>query len=67
MDTTQIDNCSDNYLIDAFIDLDADFDLCVTAAERARHQELRNELKEEIEARGYTVRAINGGWEIKQK
>lgn len=67
MDTTQIDNCSDNYLIDAFIDLDADFDLCVSEAERARHQECRDELKEEIEARGYTVRAIFGGWEIKQK
>lgn len=67
-DSSFIDNADDDTLIGAFLDLDGDFDLCVTQEQRDHHTRSMRELQEAIEERGYTVKTVGrGGWEIKRK
>lgn len=64
-DSSFMDNADDDTLIQAFLDLDGEFDLCVTQSERDRHSRSMRELQEAIEARGYTVRPVcsaSGEW-----
>jgi spore germination protein YaaH len=69
-DSSFIDNADDDTLIQAFLDLDGDFDLCVTQGDRDRHTQSMRELQEAIESRGYTVKAVceaGKWWKITRK
>lgn len=67
-DSSFIDNADDDTLIQAFLDLDGDFDLCVTQDDRDRHTESMQELHKAIEGRGYTIKTVGrGGWKITRK
>ena len=64
-DSSFMDNADDDTLIQALLDLDGDFDLCVTQEDRDRHTSSMKELQEEIEARGDAVRPVcsaSGEW-----
>jgi hypothetical protein len=67
-DSSFIDNADDDTLIQAFLDLDGEFDLCVTQGDRDRHTQSMRELQTAIEERGYTVKTVGrGGWSIRRK
>jgi spore germination protein YaaH len=69
-DSSFIDNADDGTLIQAFLDLDGDFDLCVTQGDRDRHTQSMRELQKAIESRGYTVKTVceaGKWWKITRK